>query len=35
MYVSKLLVERIEGAPVLGERKSYISAANNEMFYFN
>ena len=35
-YVSKLLVERIEGAPVLGERiKSYLSEPNNEMFYFN
>ena len=35
-HVSKLLVERIDGAPVLGERiKSYLSEPNKDMFYFN
>ena len=35
-YVSKLLVERIDGAPVLGETiKLYLSEPNNQMFYFN
>ena len=35
-HVSKLLVERIDGAPVLGERiKSYLSEPNHKMFYFN
>ena len=35
-HVSKLLVERIDGSPVLGERiKSHLSEPNKDMFYFN
>ena len=35
-HVSKLLVERIDGAPALGERiKPYLSEPNKDMFYFN
>ena len=35
-HVSKLLVECIDGAPVLGESmKSYLSEPNKDMFYFN
>ena len=35
-HISKILVERIDGAAVLGERiKSYLSESHDEMFYFN
>ena len=35
-YVAKLLIERIDGAPVLSERiKAYLSEDKQKQFFFN